>query len=63
MLYHPKQTKEQHDRGEQPKSELLIEATPILAGSEDEVAIIAARNIPADHLGHLDGIETIVRPF
>ncbi len=63
VLYHPKQTKEQHDRGEQPKSELLIPATPILAGSEDEVAIIAARNIPEEHLSHLDDVETVVRPF
>lgn len=63
VLYHPKQTKEQHDRGEQPKSVLLIPATPQLAGSEDEVAIIAARMIPEEHLDHLDDVETVVRPF
>jgi hypothetical protein len=63
VLYHPKQTKEQHDRGENPKSVLVTEPTSILAGSDDEVSILAARSIPPEHLSHLDDIEITVRPF
>lgn len=63
VLYHPKQTKEQHDRGEVPKSVLVTEPTSILAGSETEVSILAARSVPAEHVDHLEDVEIVVRPF
>lgn len=63
LVYHPKQTKEQHDRGEMPKSVLVKEPTRLLAASEQEVSILAARSIPEDHIPHLEDIEVIVRPF
>ena len=63
VLHHPKQTKEQHDRGEQPKSVLVTAPTSILSGSEGEVSILAARSVPEEHLDHLEDIEIVVRPF
>lgn len=63
VIYHPKQTKEQHDRGENPKSLLVTKPTTEMAGSEDEVSILAARSIPQEHLEHLDDMEIVVRPF
>lgn len=63
VLHHPKQTKDQNDRGEQPKSVLVTTPTSILAGSQAEVSILAARSVPAEHLDHLEDIEIIVRPF
>lgn len=63
VIYHPKQTKEQNDRGEMAKSELVTPPTTQLAGSDDEVSIIAARSIPAEHLDHLEDVEIVVRPF
>lgn len=63
VLYHPKQTKEQNDRGEQPKSIVLLNPTSILAGSEQEVSIMAARSVPVEHVDHLEDIEIVVRPF
>ncbi len=63
VIYHPKQTKEQADRSESPKSVLVTAPATILAGSEQEVQILAARGIPADHLDHLEDIQIAVRPF
>lgn len=63
VLYHPQQTKEQHDRGEEPKSVLIVSPTSILAKTDDEVSIQAARAIPEEHLIHLDDVEICVRPF
>lgn len=63
VLYHPKPTKEQHDRGEEPKSELLIPPTSLLASSQDQVSVLAARAIPATHVDKLEDVEIVVRPF
>jgi hypothetical protein len=63
VIHHPKPTKDQHERGETPKSVLVTEPTRILAGSDAEVSIQAARSIPTEHLEHLDEVEIIVRPF
>lgn len=63
ILWHPKQTKEQLERGEMPKSVLIKEPTRELARSHAEVSILAAREIPTDHLDRLEEIEIVVRPF
>jgi len=62
-LYHPKKTKEQNDRGEEPKSKLLVPPTRTVASSDGEVAMLAARAIPPTHVDKLDDIEIVVRPF
>jgi hypothetical protein len=63
VLYHPKKTKEQHERGEEPKSVLIVAPTQALAGSDGEVSMTAARAIPAEHVEHLEDLEILVRPF
>jgi len=63
VLYHPKPTKEQNDRGETPKSEVLIKPTSTLATGPEQVSVLAARAIPATHVDKLEDIEIIVRPF
>lgn len=63
LLYHPKQTKEQLDLGEQPKSELLAPPVSLLAGTEAEVGVVAARAIPEKYLDKLDDVEIVIRPF
>jgi hypothetical protein len=63
VLYHPKPTKEQNDRGETPKSEVLIEPKSVLATSPEQVSILAGRSIPDTHVDKLEDIEIIVRPF
>lgn len=63
VLYHPKPTKEQNDRGETPKSELLIEPKTVLALSPENVSVLAARSIPENYVDKLDEVEIVVRPF
>ena len=62
-LYHPKQTKDQAERGESPKSVLVTPPTTIMAGSEQEVGIVAARALPAEYVDKLEDVEIVVRPF
>lgn len=59
VIYHPEVEKDKKPK----KSEILVDITRIVAGSEDEVAIIAARGIPAAHLDHLNEVEIAIRPF
>jgi hypothetical protein len=63
VLYHPKPTKEQNDRGETPKSEVLIEPKSVLASTPDQVSVLAGRAIPETHVDKLEDVEIIVRPF
>lgn len=63
VLYHPKPTKEQNERGETPKSVLVTAPTTILATSDQEVSIKAAQSIGADYVEKLDDVEIVVRPF
>ena len=63
VLYHPHQTKEQKDRGEQAKSKLLIDVTRVLARDDKEVTLMAARAIPEEYLDKLNQVEVAVRPF
>ena len=46
VLYHPRATKEQRDAGESPKTEIVQEIKTILAESDKEVGIMAARALP-----------------
>lgn len=63
VLYHPHQTKEQRDRGESARSELIIDVQRVLARDDKEVNLVAARGIPEKFLDKLDRIEVAVRPF
>lgn len=63
VLHHPKATKEQADRQEQPKSVVVVPLTTVMATTEGEVSIMAGRAIPEEHLGHLDDVEILIRSF
>ena len=63
VLRHPKQTKEQADRNETPKSLVIVPQKSVIAASEAEVSILAGREIPAEHLSNLDEIQICIRPF
>lgn len=63
ILHHPKATKEQAERNDEPKSVLVLEPKRVLAGSKEEVGILAAREIPAQFLDKLAQVEVVVRPF
>ena len=63
VLYHPKQTKDQAERNEYPKSVLIVDPTRVVSSSELEVPMIAARAIPAEYADKLSDVEIIVSPF
>ncbi len=45
------------------KSEILVSPTPILAKTEKQAEIFAARAIPETHLDKIDDVVIKVRPF
>lgn len=45
------------------KTVILKDKASILAKDEKQVGIMAAREIPKEHLDSLDQVEVIVRPF
>lgn len=63
VIYHPIATKEQAERGDKPKSVLLVDVKRVLATSEKEAAMLAAREIPDTHTDRLDQVEIALRPF
>ena len=63
VIFHPKPTKEQIETGERPKAELITDITTVLAGSEQEVGMLAAHSVDDKYLSRLEDVEIIVRPF
>ena len=63
VIYNPLPTKEQVERGEKPKSELLVDVKRVLSNSDKEAAMLAARDIPDAYTDKLDRVEIALRPF
>lgn len=63
ILYHPKVVKDAAGNETQGADKILKVPTHVLAGSEKEVAMRAAREIPEEYLNKLDEVEVCVRPF
>ena len=63
ILYHPRATKADTDEGRKPRSLMLRNVTTQLADSQQEVLLLAARNIPAEYTDRIDQVEIAVRPF
>lgn len=60
MLLHPELDKEGKEVG---KTTILKDVTRVLAKDDKQVGILAARDIPAENIEHLDRVEILVRPF
>ncbi len=63
VIYHPVPTKDQQERGERPKSELVVPVTTVLANDEKQAGMLAARAIPETFTDKLDRLEIALRPF
>jgi len=63
IIYTPVQSKDQHERGEKPVSELIVDVTRVLAESDKEATMLAARAIPSEYASKLSQVEVVVRPF
>jgi hypothetical protein len=63
VLYHPKPTKDSQGNDTTPPTEIVTPITAVLAGSDQEVSINAARGIPEKFLAHLEEIEIAIVQF
>lgn len=60
VLLHPETDKDGKLIG---KTTLVKDPTTLLAKDEQQVGILAAREIPTEHVEHLERVEIVVRPF
>lgn len=63
VIYNPLPTKDQKERGETPKSELIVDVTRVLSNNDKEAMMLAARAIPSEFTEKLDRVEIALRPF
>ena len=63
IIHHPKVVKDAQGNETQGADVLLKSPTHLLANSDKEVAMRAAREIPESHLDRLEEVEICVRPF
>ena len=63
VIYNPLPTKDQNERGEKPKSELIVDVKRILSNGDKEAMMMAARDIPETYTDKLDRVEIVIRPF
>lgn len=63
ILHHPLQTKEQKENGIPAKTEIVVDVTRILANSDKDANMLAARAIPERFTDCLDRVEIALRPF
>ena len=63
VLFHHKNTKKEEEDGKAKKSELIVDVKRVIATDERAVAMMAARDIPAEYADRLDQMEIAIRPF
>jgi len=63
VLFHPRATKDQVERGDLPESQLIVDITQVLARSDKEALMVATRAIPEEYADKLDRVEIALRPF
>lgn len=63
VIYNPTPTKDENERGDKPKSKLVVGVTQALANDDKEAMLLAARAIPAEYTDKLDRVEIALRPF
>jgi hypothetical protein len=63
VIYTPLATKDQADRGEEPRGELVVDVTRVLANDDREAGMHAARAIPAKYADKLSQLDIALRPF
>ena len=63
VIFNPIATKEQNERGDKPKSILVVDVKRVLANSDKEALMLAARDIPEQYTDKLDRLEIACRPF
>ena len=44
-------------------AKVVVDPTPVLARDDAQAQLLAARSIPEEHMGKLDRLTVVVRPF
>lgn len=64
VLYHPKEKKDTAGNViEEKKSEVVVPVTRIVATSESEVGMLAARSVPKEYEDKIPDLQVFIRPF
>lgn len=63
VLYHPRPTKDEAERGDLPASQLIVDITQVMARTDKEALMMATRSIPEEYDDKLDQVEIALRPF
>ena len=64
VLYHPKEKKDAAGNPlETKKSIVVMDCTRVLAVTDKEVAMLAAKSIPDEYNDKLEDVEIVIRPF
>ena len=63
VLYHPKPKKDAEGNEVREKSSLIVAVETVMADSDQEATIVAARKIPESYLDKLEQVEIVIRPF
>jgi hypothetical protein len=64
ILYHPKEKKDVGGNVLENKKSILVKPlTAVVAVSEQEVGILAAKAIPAEYEEYLEDVEILIRPL
>lgn len=64
VLYHPKEKKDAAGNPlETKKSIIVTDVKRVLAISDKEVGMLAAKSIPPEYEDKLDDVEIVIRPF
>ena len=64
VIYHPKEKKDAAGNPlETKKSIVVTDVTRVLATSDKEVGMLAAKSIPDEYGDKLDDVEIVIRPF
>jgi hypothetical protein len=64
VIFHPKEKKDAAGNPlEHKKSIVVTDVTRVLAVSDKEVGMLAAKSIPEEYSDKLDDVEIVIRPF
>lgn len=64
VLYHPREKKDAAGNPiETKRSQIVTDLTRVLATSDKEVGMLAAKAIPDEYNDKLEDVEIIIRPF
>jgi hypothetical protein len=64
VIYHPKEKKDAAGNPLETKKSIVVQdVTRVLAGTDKEVAMLAAKSIPDEYNDKLDDVEICIRPF